>query len=206
MRAALHAIRRWSGPRDSGNSSAKVNLARTASGPAMWTVVAFVAAQGPKKVWRNVMRADRSISVGWEAVKKDWEAQFNFLSDLRSPRRTAPTLASRTMWLKSAEGGLDPFAEPSGADRCLRTADGRCGRQAAIAGCDDGRPSGAPAAREMISDHFDGATGRRGARRDPEPALRQTSALALEIVPDGQRLELGDEAQPLRRVRGNDRL
>src|SRR5271169_4419284 len=22
--------------------------------------------------------ADRSISVGWEAVKKDWEAQFNF--------------------------------------------------------------------------------------------------------------------------------
>ena len=107
---------------------------------------------------------------------------------------------------KSAEGGLDPFAEPSGADRCLRTADGRCGRQAAIAGCDDGRPSGAPAAREMICDHFDGATGRRGARRDPEPTLRQTSALALEIVPDGQRLELGDEAQPLRRVRGNDRL
>ena len=27
--------------------------------------------------------ADRSISVGWDAVKKDWEAQFNFLSDLK---------------------------------------------------------------------------------------------------------------------------
>ena len=29
------------------------------------------SANSAEKVWRNVMRADRSISVGWEAVKKD---------------------------------------------------------------------------------------------------------------------------------------
>jgi len=34
--------------------------------------------------------ADRSISVGWDAVKKDWEAQFNFLSDLKVPQADGP--------------------------------------------------------------------------------------------------------------------
>jgi len=34
--------------------------------------------------------ADRSISVGWDAVKKDWEAQFNFLSDLKVTQADGP--------------------------------------------------------------------------------------------------------------------
>jgi ketosteroid isomerase-like protein len=34
--------------------------------------------------------ADRSISVGWEAVKKDWQAQFNFLSDLKVTQADGP--------------------------------------------------------------------------------------------------------------------
>ena len=34
--------------------------------------------------------ADRSVSVGWDAVKKDWEAQFNFLSDLKVTQADGP--------------------------------------------------------------------------------------------------------------------
>jgi ketosteroid isomerase-like protein len=34
--------------------------------------------------------ADRSISVGWDAVKKGWEAQFNFLSDLKVTQADGP--------------------------------------------------------------------------------------------------------------------
>jgi ketosteroid isomerase-like protein len=34
--------------------------------------------------------ADRSISVGWDAVKKDWEAQFDFLADLKVTEANAP--------------------------------------------------------------------------------------------------------------------
>jgi len=34
--------------------------------------------------------ADRSVSVGWEAVKKDWEAQFDFLSDLKVTQVDGP--------------------------------------------------------------------------------------------------------------------
>jgi hypothetical protein len=46
----------------------------------------------------------------------------------------------------------------------------------------------------------DGASGEDSAVAAAPNGLRLDSALALEIVPDGQRLELGDEAQPLRRV------
>ena len=48
------------------------------------------SANSAEKVWRNVIPADRSISVGWEAVKKDWEAQFNFLSDLKVTQADGP--------------------------------------------------------------------------------------------------------------------
>ena len=34
--------------------------------------------------------ADRGISVGWDAVKKDWEAQFDFLADLKVTEANAP--------------------------------------------------------------------------------------------------------------------
>lgn len=34
--------------------------------------------------------ADRRISVGWDAVKKNWEAQFNFLSDLKVTQADGP--------------------------------------------------------------------------------------------------------------------
>jgi ketosteroid isomerase-like protein len=37
--------------------------------------------------------ADRSISVGWDAVKKDWEAQFNFLSDLKVTQADGPHIS-----------------------------------------------------------------------------------------------------------------
>jgi ketosteroid isomerase-like protein len=37
--------------------------------------------------------ADRSVSVGWEAVKKDWEAQFNFLSDLKVTQVDGPHIS-----------------------------------------------------------------------------------------------------------------
>ena len=37
--------------------------------------------------------ADRSISVGWDAVKKDWEAQFNFLSDLKVTQVDGPHIS-----------------------------------------------------------------------------------------------------------------
>src|SRR5271165_1009305 len=36
VRAALHAVRRWPGPKDWGKSSASVNDARTPPGPAIW--------------------------------------------------------------------------------------------------------------------------------------------------------------------------
>ena len=34
--------------------------------------------------------ADKSISVGWDAVKKDWQAQFNFLSELKVTQTDGP--------------------------------------------------------------------------------------------------------------------
>ena len=34
--------------------------------------------------------ADKSISVGWDAVKKGWEAQFNFLSELKVTQADGP--------------------------------------------------------------------------------------------------------------------
>ena len=37
--------------------------------------------------------ADRSISVGWDAVKKDWEAQFNFLSELKVTQVDGPHIS-----------------------------------------------------------------------------------------------------------------
>ena len=37
--------------------------------------------------------ADRSISVAWDAVKKDWEAQFNFLSDLKVAQADGPDVS-----------------------------------------------------------------------------------------------------------------
>jgi len=36
---------------------------------------------------------DRSISVGWDAVKNDWEAQFNFLSDLKVTQADGPRVS-----------------------------------------------------------------------------------------------------------------
>ena len=44
-RAALHAVRRWPGPKDSGNSSAEGEL-RTTSGPATRTTVSASAGNG----------------------------------------------------------------------------------------------------------------------------------------------------------------
>ena len=34
--------------------------------------------------------SDKSISVGWDAVKKDWQAQFNFLSELKVTQVDGP--------------------------------------------------------------------------------------------------------------------
>jgi ketosteroid isomerase-like protein len=34
--------------------------------------------------------ADKSVSVGWDAVKKDWQAQFNFLSELKVTQADGP--------------------------------------------------------------------------------------------------------------------
>jgi ketosteroid isomerase-like protein len=37
--------------------------------------------------------ADKSISVGWDAARKDWEAQFAFLSDLKVTQADGPHIA-----------------------------------------------------------------------------------------------------------------
>ena len=37
--------------------------------------------------------ADKSISVGWDAVKKDWQAQFNFLSELKVTQTDGPYIS-----------------------------------------------------------------------------------------------------------------
>ena len=152
----------------------------------LWLLVSHTAPAVPKPMYGPLRR-------------------FRRTSDLRLPC-AIPALRSFCR-RKSAEGGLDPLARTirrrplfahsrrplraSSHDLLVATADVQVWT----------RQLG-----KMICDHFDDAARRRGARHDPELALRQTSALALEIVPDGQRLELGDEAQPLRRVRGNDRL
>ncbi len=37
--------------------------------------------------------ADKSVSVGWDAVKKDWQAQFNFLSELKVTQAEGPNVS-----------------------------------------------------------------------------------------------------------------
>jgi ketosteroid isomerase-like protein len=34
--------------------------------------------------------ADKSVSVGWDAAKKAWQAQFNFLSELKVTQADGP--------------------------------------------------------------------------------------------------------------------
>jgi ketosteroid isomerase-like protein len=39
--------------------------------------------------------SDKSVSVGWDAVKKDWENQFNFLSELKVTQVDGPHISTK---------------------------------------------------------------------------------------------------------------
>jgi hypothetical protein len=39
--------------------------------------------------------SDKSVSVGWDAVKKDWEKHFNFLSELKVTQADGPHISTK---------------------------------------------------------------------------------------------------------------